>query len=125
MLAVATATTVNTTTVELPPAALRALPPDPLLWKAKGTTGFAYADRAASADGVKTVVLKSGAAGKASGTFAAGGATMPVPALVALPAPITVQLVDRESAVCLQSVFAAVDLKANTATELKAKFKPS
>jgi hypothetical protein len=50
---------------------------------------------------------------------------MPVPALGALPAPITVQLVDRESAVCLQSVFAAVDLKANTATKLKAKFKPS
>ena len=109
------------------PAPLLALrvPPDRLLWKAKGTTGFAYADRAASADGAKKAVLKSGAAGKASAVFAAGGVTMPAPALGALPAPITVQLVDHDSAVCLESMFAAVDLKANTASRLKAKFKHS
>jgi hypothetical protein len=107
------------------PAPLLALrvPPDPLLWKAKGATGFAYADRAASADGVKKVVLKSGAAGKASAAFAAGGVTMPVPALGALPAPMTVQLVNHDSVVCLESVFAADDLKTNTATKLKAKLE--
>jgi hypothetical protein len=48
---------------------------------------------------------------------------MPVPALGALPAPITVQLVDHDSVVCLESVFAADDLKTNTATKLKAKLE--
>ena len=47
---------------------------------------------------------------------------MPVPGLGALPAPITAQLVDHDSALCLQTVFAADDLTANTATKLKAKF---
>jgi hypothetical protein len=97
------------------------VPPDALRWKAKGTTGFAYADRTGSADGAKRIVLKS-AAGRPSATFVAGGVTMPVPGLGALPAPITAQLVDHDSALCLQTVFAADDLTANTATKLKAKF---
>jgi hypothetical protein len=105
------------------PARLLALrvPPDALRWKPKGTTGFVYADRTASADGVKRMVLKSGAAAKSLVAFVAGGVTMPIPALGALPAPITVQLVDHDSAVCLQTVFAADDLTVNTATKLKAK----
>jgi hypothetical protein len=35
--------------------------------------------------------------------------------------PIIVQLVDHDSVVCLESVFAAYDLKTNTATKLKGK----
>jgi hypothetical protein len=53
--------------------------PSVTLWKATGKTGFAYRDPARSSDGVRQVILKSGAAGKASAVVRGKGADLPDP----------------------------------------------
>ena len=98
------------------------VPPSAAKWKARKNGGFGYSDAARAADGVKTLQLKTGEAGKPVASLKAGGMTMPVPALGALATPITVQLVDQESALCLQSVFSATDLRHNDADKLQAKY---
>ena len=104
------------------PARLLALriPPDTGKWKPKGP-GFVYADPSRMADGVKKVVLQSGVPGKPKAVVIAGGLAMPVPVLGALTAPLTVQLVDQESAVCFEAVFAADEILVDDARQLKAK----
>ena len=104
------------------PARLLALriPSDAGKWKPKGT-GFSYADPTRTADGVKKVVLQSGVPGKPKVVVIAGGPSMPVPVLGAVPAPLTVQVVDQESAVCFESVFDGAELRVNDAEQLKAK----
>lgn len=106
------------------PAPLLALrvPPGAATWKAKKNgKGFLYADKTRAADGTRAIALTVGAAGKSSASFRAGGVTMPVPALGAVPGPVTVQLVNTESAVCLESVFSAGDITRNDDGQLKAK----
>lgn len=91
-------------------------------WKAKKKgKGFLYDDRTRSADGVRTIGLTVGAAGKSSAVLRAGGLTLPPPALGGLPDPITVQLVNQEAALCLESVFAGADVTKNDAKQLQAK----
>jgi hypothetical protein len=80
-----------------------------------------YKDRDRTADGVGSVKLKPGLPGKAKAQLAAGGADMLAPALGGIAAPVVVQLVDHDSAVCFESVFEPEDVRQNDADVLKAK----
>ncbi len=60
-------------------------------WTAK-STGFRYTDRTNVADGIAQIVLKAGYAGKARIHVKGKGANLPMPSLVSLASPVTVQL---------------------------------
>jgi cysteine-rich repeat protein len=73
-------------------------------WKPTGSTGFKYADRALSPDGLLSMKLKAGAAGKASITLKGKGASLPMPVLPAA-LPVTVQL--HNGLACWETVHSA------------------
>lgn len=73
-------------------------------WKTLGSTGFKYADRALTPDGLLSMKLKAGATGKASITLKGKGASLPMPALPAT-LPVTVQLHD--GIACWETVHSA------------------
>ena len=107
-----------------PAARLSALrvPPDALEWTQKKDGGFGYKDRTRSADGVSVVKLKPGVAGKAKMQVTAAGVNLPAPVLGSgVATPVTAQLVDRDSAVCYESVFEAGHVTKNDGIKLEAK----
>lgn len=74
-------------------------------WK-ETPSGFKYTDRVLTPDGVKSLVLKAGAIGKASIKLKAKGDFVDVPALDQLASPVTVQLTAADG-VCWESVHVA------------------
>ncbi len=71
-------------------------------WDAK-PTGFKYKDNSGADDGVKTILLKEGIAGKAKIIAKAKGPELPIADLGALVLPLTVQL--RNGTKCWESTF--------------------
>jgi cysteine-rich repeat protein len=93
-------------------------------WKALGggLKGFRYGDREAATAGLRTLVVKPGAEGKAKVIVKGKGGALPLPALPLAANPkVTVQLVASTGA-CWASVFDAPP-KANDAGQFKATFK--
>lgn len=89
-------------------------PADPSLWKAVNT-GFIWKDSAASL-GKSSVKLKTGIDGKAS-ISVSSSRVMALDPGYPFQSPVTVQLVNGESGLCFESVFAADDLKKNKTFE--------
>jgi hypothetical protein len=88
-------------------------------WKKNGTKGFHYKSSGGAPDGVTSVVLQGGSAGKAIATVAGKGAALGLPALGLTP-PITTQLqAGGNDGVCFGAEFASP--AKNTATTLRAK----
>jgi cysteine-rich repeat protein len=87
-------------------------------WKALGTSGFKMTDRDRTPDGVESLLLRAGAAGKSSVVLTAKGSTLPVPALPLAQDPaVTLQLRSSEGA-CFGASFAAPAQK-NDATQFR------
>jgi len=95
-------------------------------WRAQSTTGWTYKDPAGSSDGINTVMLKGGIAGKPRIRISGGGAHLlqPAPfsgsALFAQDPSVIVQLFRSDDAACWSSTFSVSATKRNSATELKA-----
>jgi len=90
-------------------AAETIVPPQPARWRALGAQadrGFRYADPAASAAGVKRILLRPGAGGAARAFVVGVGPGLVDPALP-LELPVRVQLENGATGVCLESAFAA------------------
>jgi hypothetical protein len=85
-------------------------------WKATAS-GFKYTDKALVADGVKTLDLKAGIAGKASAKLTGKGTNLQTPSLP-LQLPVTAQLHSSDGQ-CWGADF-SVPTK-NLATQFKAK----
>jgi len=79
-------------------------------WKATGTSGFAYRNKAGTPDGVITLSLKAGLIGKAKVRAMSKGPNLPAPTILPLTLPITAQLVivDGVSTECWQTTFTTV-----------------
>jgi hypothetical protein len=76
-------------------------------WKQLGTIGFKLADRDRTPDGVDSLVLRSGPAGKSSIVLTAKGANLAPPALPLGQDPaLTIQLRNTAGA-CFGATFAA------------------
>ncbi|MEW6271394.1 MAG: hypothetical protein AB1689_19100, partial [Thermodesulfobacteriota bacterium] len=76
-------------------------------WKALGGVGVKYADRDRTPDGVESLVLRSGPAGKPSVVLTAKGATLAPPSLPLGQDPaVTVQLVN-DSGACFGAAYAS------------------
>jgi cysteine-rich repeat protein len=95
-------------------------------WRAKGQKGFTYKDKLGVPDGVTTVVLGAGDAGKAKIVVGAKGPNLPFPAgLLGVPSipPLVVQL--RGHGECWGAGYVQAGVKRNTATKLVATSSPS
>jgi hypothetical protein len=73
-------------------------------WK-ESKTGFKYGDKFRSSDGVGSLQLKAGVAGKASNQLKAQGFNVLMPALGPLTGPLVVQLHQSSAAVCWGATF--------------------
>ena len=96
-------------------------------WKATGKpaspSGFAYKDKLAASDGVRSLALRANEAGKAKLALEARGENLPSLDLGAgLVAPVTAQLV-HEGGMCWGASFEAADAKKNDASLFKATRK--
>ena len=80
-------------------------------WKATGSTGFAYKNKAATPNGLSVVKLKAGIAGRANVQARGKGANLPTPTL-GLTLPVTVQLViaNGPTTECWQTTYTATTL---------------
>jgi hypothetical protein len=107
-----------------PSTLLHATIPPGTSWRAGGN-GFTYKDKPGVADGVTTVDLKAGAAGKAKIVMSAKGSHLTLPALPLppLPAPLTVQL--RGHGECWGAGYVQAGVKKSTASEFVAKSSAS
>jgi hypothetical protein len=78
-------------------------------WKAKGSTGFGYKNRAGTPNGLTGVKLRAGTAGKANVQAKGKGANLPTPTL-GLTLPVTVQLViaNGPTTECWQTTYTAM-----------------
>jgi cysteine-rich repeat protein len=86
-------------------------------WRRTGAKGFRYRSRSGAPDGLTSVVLKSGGAGKAEVLVGGMGASLGLPAL-RLGAPVTAQL-EAAGGACFAGTFTSP--QRNTATAFKAK----
>jgi len=89
-------------------------------WKAAGALGYTF--KGTSSEGVTSIKLKAGAAGKSKAQVKGQGPLLPDPPLP-LTLPVTVQLTKQGSPVCLESTFSASDVRRNDATEFQARKK--
>jgi hypothetical protein len=86
----------STTTFDIAPANLCGSDP---CWKAKGERGFKYKNDAGNADGITSILMKSGQNGKAKVIVKGRGLNL------ALPAPATLtELLNQDTAVTVQLV---------------------
>jgi hypothetical protein len=88
-------------------------------WTASGTTGFAYKDKAGTPQGVVSVKLKAGLAGKAKVQVKGKGPLLGLPALP-LAVPLRVQL-QRRGGECWEAVYSSVGLVRSDSTQFKGK----
>jgi hypothetical protein len=91
-------------------------------WSALGTKGFKYNDPTLSPDGAQKAILKSGAPGKSKALVKGKGTNLPDPLDGGpLPFPVTVQLFNYQTGLCLDSTFNMTNALKNTSTLFKAK----
>ncbi len=93
------------------------VPSHPDKWRALAGK-FRYRDGAATADGVKKILLKEGDSNDGKVKIVAKGSALPDIALP-LALPVTAQLVNTQTAVCWEATYTSA--KSNTATGFKAK----
>jgi len=92
-------------------------------WRETGP-GYVYKDPAKSSDGIKQILLRSGADGKAKIIIRGAGPDIPLPApatatrFLQEDAGVIVQLVSNESDICWEARYPAPAAK-NTATQFK------
>jgi streptogramin lyase len=95
------------------------IPPSATNWSALASTGYSYNDGAGSADGIDKVLLKGSTQDNAKALLKAKGSNVPLATLGNLPLPVTVQLHNQASGLCLEGVYTSAGK--NTTSQFKAK----
>ncbi len=83
--------------------------------------GYSYADPAGAPDGIIKALLKLGAAGKSKALVKGKGNNLPDPGLGSVTYPVTAQLVNTESGVCLEGSYTLGDVLQSGSAIFKAK----
>jgi hypothetical protein len=80
-------------------------------WKALGVSGFRYLDKAGTSDGITSLLLKAGSAGRAKIQAKGRGANLGTPSFI-LSLPVTIQLVvdDGSGTECWQTTFTSAKI---------------
>jgi hypothetical protein len=97
------------------------IPPSAAHWSALGSTGYKYSDTTGSADGIDKVLLKGSTQNNAKAVLKGKGSNVPVVTLGNLPLPVTVQLHNQVSGLCLEGVYTSGGVTKNTGSQFKAK----
>jgi Trypsin/Bacterial pre-peptidase C-terminal domain len=97
-----------------------AIPSSAVKWKAAGSKGFAYRDRAGTFDGIQSVVLKGSDTDTSKAIVKGKGAGLSMPALQ-LQTPVEAQLLVNGTGLCMDSTFSAGDVIKNENNLFKAK----
>jgi cysteine-rich repeat protein len=97
-----------------------AIPPG-VNWSAISDQGYKLKDPSGTPDGIQKTILKGGAAGKAKAQVKGKGANLPDVLTGVLDLPVTVQLVNDTTAVCLEGQYDAADVVKNDGVQFKAK----
>lgn len=87
-------------------------------WKALGTVGFKYGDKAGTPDGLTKALLKAGGAGMGKIDVKGGGPNLHLP-MLPLTTPVRVQLRQSSSSACWEATYSTATT--NTASGFKAK----
>ena len=95
------------------------VPPSDTEWQAIGSKGYKYKDSGAAADGVTKLIVKGSTSNSSKALVKGKGLNLPDPTLGDLPLPVTAQLVNHETGICLEGVFDAA-IK-NDPSQFKAK----
>lgn len=90
-------------------------------WAPAAATGYLYTDVGAAPDGILKTLVKGGAAGKAKALVKGKGANLPDPALGSLALPVTAQLVNTTSGVCLEASYTTGNVISSGSGVFKAK----
>jgi hypothetical protein len=92
-------------------------------WSMYYSTGWQYLDAAAAVDGVQRLLVNSGSDGRSRVSFKGKGTELPHPALPIPSAnlPLTVQLINSQTPLCLESTFTAGGVLQNDAARFKSK----
>jgi hypothetical protein len=96
------------------------IPSSPTQWKVI-KDGFKYKDKTTANDGVKTALIKE-KSNRGIAKVIGKGLNVPSPTLP-VTGPLVVQLVNSETGLCWDAVFAVDDIKKNEAGEIKATVK--
>jgi cysteine-rich repeat protein len=105
-------------------ATLLQLPPSSL-WTTRPATSWAYADKTAAVDGISSLKLSAGVAGRSKMQMKAAGAAIPMPTpagpttTFALQPSLVVQLTNDRTSACWKSTFSAASV--NDGIGFKAK----
>ncbi len=105
------------TTLVVPPAGMCA---GKACWTAK-PTGFTYKDKAGSAAGITQIALKAGPAGKAKIQVKGKGLNLPMPSLVGLASPLTVELRSATANSCWSARYTFPPVVKNDGVQFKDK----
>ncbi len=97
-----------------------AVPADNTKWKPASTKGYKYKDPSGSADGVVSLLLTGGAAGKAKVVLKGKGTHMPDPTFSNLPLPVTAQLVNSDTNACFEATYVSANVTKNDGGQFKA-----
>ena len=97
------------------------IPADPARWSAVGDRGFRYRDQDGVASGVTKVSLRASSEAKAKAQVSGKGAALPIPALGELALPLSLELRNQETGLCLESAFDEGDVVTQSPELFKAR----
>lgn len=102
-----------------------AVPASAARWAALGDKGYRYRDTIGSEAGILRILLKGSDPGedKAKVTLKGKGANLPDPLLGGVQLPVTAQLRNTQTGVCLEGVYGAGDVVRSDAGQFKAKVR--
>lgn len=89
-------------------------------WSAKRTR-FAFKDRAGANAGIQAMSVKASAVGKSAAAVKGKGLNLPDATLGSFALPVTAQLVNLDTDLCLNAGFDSATVTKNSALEFKAK----
>jgi hypothetical protein len=90
-------------------------------WQSVSDKGYAYSDASGAESGIQKIGLKGSATGKAKTLVLGKGVNLPDPILGNVPLPVTVQLVNQDTGLCLQATYDSSAVIRNNPIEFEAK----
>jgi len=98
------------------------VPPNASKWRPLGDRGYSYSDPSGTSAGINRILLKGNPTKNTSKVTLRGrGLGLPNPTLGNLPLPITAQLVNSETGICIEAAFDTGSVDENSTTQFKAK----
>jgi hypothetical protein len=99
------------------------VPADATKWSPISDKGYKYKDTGGAEDGITNVLVKGSTQDKSKAKVKGKGLNLPDPTLGNLPLPVTAQLRNEETEVCLEAVYDSAQVIKNDTGQFKAKVK--